>query len=51
MELMQRHSCRHLPVMRQTQVVGMVSMRDLMNFELDKKTDEIQQMRAYIHGQ
>jgi CBS domain-containing protein len=50
MEMMQRRNCRHLPVMRGTTVVGMVSMRDLMNVELERKTEEIQQMRAYIHG-
>jgi CBS domain-containing protein len=50
MARMKAHSCRHLPVMRDTQVVGFLSMRDLMNYELDLKTDELQHMRAYIHG-
>ncbi len=50
MELMRRHSCRHLPVMRGADVVGMISMRDLMNYELERKTEEIQHMRAYITG-
>src|SRR5512144_1587318 len=34
MELMQEHSCRHLPVTRGSRVVAFLSMRDLMNFEL-----------------
>ena len=46
--LMHDHKCRHLPMLRQGQVVVMVSMRDLMNFELELKTDEIRHMRAYI---
>ncbi|SPE25401.1 putative signal-transduction protein with CBS domains [Candidatus Sulfopaludibacter sp. SbA3] len=50
MELMQSHSCRHLPVTRGSHVVGFLSMRDLMNFELARKTEELHHMRAYIHG-
>jgi CBS domain-containing protein len=50
MELMQSHNCRHLPVTRGTRVVGFLSMRDLMNFELARKTEELHHMRAYIHG-
>jgi CBS domain-containing protein len=50
MERMQAHNCRHLPVTRGSRVVGFLSMRDLMNFELARKTEELHQMRAYIHG-
>jgi CBS domain-containing protein len=50
MELMQANNCRHLPVMRGSSVVGFLSMRDLMNFELTRKTEELHHMRAYIHG-
>ena len=50
MELMQSHDCRHLPVTRGSHVVGFLSMRDLMNFELARKTEELHHMRAYIHG-
>ena len=48
MEAMQSHNCRHLPVTRDGQVVAFLSMRDLMNFELAQKTEEIHHMRAYI---
>jgi len=48
MERMQEHKCRHLPVMRGDDVVGFLSMRDLMNYELASKTEELQHMRAYI---
>ena len=48
MEAMQTHSCRHLPVMCGPQVTGFLSMRDLMNFELVRKTEELHHMRAYI---
>lgn len=50
MELMQSHNCRHLPVTRGSHVVGFLSMRDLMNFELARKTEELHHMRAYING-
>lgn len=50
MEAMQAHNCRHLPVVRGSKVIGFLSMRDLMNFELARKTEELHQMRAYIHG-
>ena len=33
-----------------TRVVGFLSMRDLMNFALEQKTEELHHMRAYIHG-
>jgi CBS domain-containing protein len=48
MESMQSHNCRHLPVTRDGQVVAFLSMRELMNFELAQKTEEIHHMRAYI---
>jgi len=48
MEEMQAHKCRHLPVTRGAQVAGFLSMRDLMNYELARKTEELHHMRAYI---
>jgi signal-transduction protein with cAMP-binding, CBS, and nucleotidyltransferase domain len=50
MEAMQLHNCRHLPVMRGGSVVNFLSMRDLMNYELARKTEELHHMRAYING-
>ena len=48
MEAMRRHNCRHLPVTRDGRVVSFLSMRDLMNYELERKTEELRHMRAYI---
>ena len=48
MESMRSHNCRHLPVTRDGRVVAFLSMRDLMNFELAQKTEEIHHMRAFI---
>src|ERR1035437_5043159 len=50
MEAMRERNCRHLPVTREGRVVNFLSMRDLMNFELASKTDEVHHMRSYIHG-
>jgi len=48
MEAMQTNNCRHLPVMCGPRVSGFLSMRDLMNYELARKTEELSHMRAYI---
>ena len=50
MELMQSNNCRHLPVMRDDEVVAFLSMRDLMNYEMARKTEELAHMRTYIAG-
>ncbi len=50
METMRRCGCRHLPVMRGSKVVAFLSMRDVMNHELEQKTEELHHMRSYIHG-
>ena len=50
MELMRRCGCRHLPVMRGSRVAAFLSMRDVMNYELERKTEELSHMRAYISG-
>jgi CBS domain-containing protein len=50
MEAMTNHGCRHLPVLRDGQVISFLSMRDLMHFELASKIEELSHMRAYIHG-
>jgi signal-transduction protein with cAMP-binding, CBS, and nucleotidyltransferase domain len=50
MESMRVHNCRHLPVTCAGRVSGFLSMRDLMNFALEQKTEELHHMRAYIHG-
>jgi CBS domain-containing protein len=46
--LMKRHNFRHLPVCEGEQLLGMVSMRDIMLYDLDAKDEEVRMMRAYI---
>jgi signal-transduction protein with cAMP-binding, CBS, and nucleotidyltransferase domain len=48
MESMHSNNCRHLPVTRDGIVVSFLSMRDLMHYELARKTEELHHMRAYI---
>lgn len=50
MQLMRQYNCRHLPVMRGSQVTGFISMRDLMLFELERKTDELRHIHRYIQS-
>ena len=50
LECMDEHDCRHLPVMRGEKVTGLLSMRDLMRFELDSKTEELHHLKVYVHG-
>lgn len=48
--LMRRHGFRHLPVCQDGQLVGMVSLRDILLHDLNEKDDEVRMMRAYIHS-
>jgi CBS domain-containing protein len=48
--LMRHHNVRHLPVMDGGFLTGFLSLRDLMNYDLERKTEEVYHMRAYIHG-
>jgi CBS domain-containing protein len=50
MALMRRHNFRHLPVCHEGQLVGIVSLRDILLHDLDEKDDEVRMMRAYIHS-
>ena len=46
---MRRASCRHLPVIAQGRVIGMISMRDLLRDELEEERHEVRELRAYLH--
>jgi signal-transduction protein with cAMP-binding, CBS, and nucleotidyltransferase domain len=48
MEAMSAQGCRHLPVTHGSRVVGFLSMRDLMYWELASKTDELTYIKGYI---
>ncbi|RME44551.1 MAG: CBS domain-containing protein [Deltaproteobacteria bacterium] len=48
---MQQASCRHLPVVSEKGLVGMISLRDLLIVELDTKEDHIRYLDAYLHDE
>lgn len=48
--LMRDHTTRHLLVEDQGQVVGVVSMRDIIQLMLDEKQFVIEQLQTYIEG-
>jgi CBS domain-containing protein len=50
MRLMTEHRVRHLPVMDNGDVVGMLSLGDLVKWIIDSQEAEIRQLHAYIAG-
>jgi CBS domain-containing protein len=46
---MRRTGCRHLPVLEDGRLIGVLSMRDLLRDEIAEQHDEIRTLRAYIH--
>ncbi len=46
---MKQAGCRHLPVVDSGRLVGMLSLRDLMQVDLTEKDEEIRWLNAYIH--
>jgi CBS domain-containing protein len=49
MEKMRASKCRHLPVISEGRVIAMLSMRDLLRDEIEKRNEEIRHLRAYLH--
>jgi CBS domain-containing protein len=47
---MQRHRCRHLPIVDGDHVVGMVSLRDLLQVELADQAEEIDHLTSYVYS-
>jgi CBS domain-containing protein len=46
---MKQAGCRHLPVVEDDRLVGMVAQRDLLQVDLSEKDEEIRWLNAYIH--
>jgi CBS domain-containing protein len=49
LDAMKKIKSRHLPIVDGERLIGMVSMRDLMEANIDDKNEEIRMMNAYIH--
>lgn len=50
MRLMSEHRVRHVPVVEGTNVVGMISIGDLVNWIISTQNAQIEQMEEYISG-
>ncbi len=50
MELMSKYHIRHLPVQQDEKLIGLVSMRDVMETMISSKQDRIDQLENYILG-
>jgi CBS domain-containing protein len=48
LDLMNREHFRHVPVAQDEQLVGVVSLRDLLRFENRQQAFEIEQLREYV---
>ena len=50
MERMTANNIRHLPVVEDNRVIGMISMRDLVQAIISDQQEEIEQLEHYISG-
>ena len=48
-ERMQQNHVRHLIVLAQGHLAGILSLRDLLRVDLNEKSDEINLLNAYVH--
>jgi CBS domain-containing protein len=50
MRLMTEHRIRHLPVLQEGKILGVVSIGDLVNWIISAQSSTIQQLQTYISG-
>jgi len=49
MEKMKKYRCRHMPVIAGEQVVGFLSLRDLLFADIEEKDAQVQQLNSYVY--
>jgi CBS domain-containing protein len=47
---MQQAKCRHLPIVEEGRLLGFVSLRDLLQIEIEEKDEELRHINAYVHS-
>jgi len=50
MQLVTDRRCRHLPVVKDDQIVGMISIGDLVNWTISAQSAALEQLENYISG-
>ncbi len=50
MRRMHQARCRHLPIVEDGRLLGFVSLRDLLQTEIEEKTEELKFMNEYLHS-
>jgi len=50
MELMDRGYFRHLPVLEDGRLVGIISVRDVVRARIERQVEENDSLHAYIHS-
>jgi len=50
MEMMTHHRIRHLPVLQQGRLVGMVSIGDVVKARIGEQEEEVEGLRAFVAG-
>lgn len=48
--VMKQQKIRHLPILDKQKVVGMISMRDLLGFQLEESEERVRFLSDYISG-
>ena len=46
---MRQAKCRHLPVLEGQHFLGLISLRDLLEVEVDEQAEELRMLNTYIH--
>ena len=50
MQVMTENKCRHLPIVKGSRLIGMVSIGDVVKRLLEKYNAEVEQMRSFINS-
>jgi CBS domain-containing protein len=49
MKIMKQENIRHIPIIDGDKLMGIISMRDLMQVDMDEKEQKIEILNSYIH--